>query len=178
MLKKYPWVVIAVRNGLISGAVGMAMLLGLYFMGRHPFLIPPYLDFRIILFGVMLFFTLKEFRDYSQGGILYFWQGMFMSMVFTAVFALVGFVVIWIFSVLRPEFLSSFIAQKMEELKLIPAEIVKRIGQEDFDRVAKALPATRGFDLAYLYFWQSFGISFFVSVIISVILRRQPKPKP
>jgi len=176
MFKKYPWVAIAVRNGLISGVVGMMMLLGLYFLGRHPFLIPPYMDFRIILFGVLLFFTIKEFRDYFQQGTLYFWQGMFMSLVFTSVFALVAFFIIWIFTVLRPEFISSYVSLKVEEIKLIPPEIVERIGKADYERVIKDLPATRGMDLAYLYFWQSFGISFFVSIIISVILRRQPKP--
>ena len=176
MFKKYPWVAIAVRNGLIAGVVGTIMLLGLYFMGRHPFLIPPYLDFRIILFGVVLFFTLKEFRDYYQEGILHFWQGMFMSLVFTAVFALIGFVVIWGFAEWRPEFVRSYISLTLDQIKLIPPEIVERIGKAEYDRTVKAIPGTRAFDLAYLYFWQSFGLSFFVSIIISVILRRQPKP--
>src|SRR5260221_6463678 len=117
MFKKYPWVAIAVRNGLLSGVVGMMMLLGLYFLGRHPFLIPPYMDFRIILFGVLLFFTLKEFRDYFQQGTLYFRQGMFMSLVFTSDFALVAFVIIWVFTILRPEFLSSYISLNMEAIK-------------------------------------------------------------
>src|SRR5882762_9941353 len=102
MFRKYPWVAVAVRNGLIAGVVGMMMFLGLYFLGRHPFLIPPYMDFRIFLFGVLLFFTLKEFRDYFQEGVLYFWQGMFMSLIFTAVFALIAFVLIWAFASWSP----------------------------------------------------------------------------
>lgn len=175
MFNKYPWVAIAVRNGLLAGVVGMMMLLGLYFLGRHPFLIPPYMDFRIILFGVLLFFTLKEFRDYFQKGTLYFWQGMFMSLIFTSIFALVALVIMWGFAALNPRFVSSYISLTLDQLKATPPEIIERIGKTQFERSVKALPAVRGIDLAMLYFWQSFIISFFVSIIISVILRRQPK---
>jgi len=175
MLKKYPWVTVAVRNGLIAGVVGMMMLLGLYFLGRHPFLIPPYMDFRIVLFAVLLFITLKEFRDYFQEGTLYFWQGMFMSLIFTSIFGLVAFMVIWAFAGWSPRFVGSYISLTLDQIKSIPPEIVERIGKADYERSVKALPATRGIDLALLYFWQSFAISFFISIIISVILRRQPK---
>ena len=176
MFRKYPWIAVAVRNGLIAGVVGMMMFLVLYFLGRHPFLIPPYIDFRIILFGVLLFFTLKEFRDYFQEGTLYFWQGMFMSLIFTSVFALIAFGVIWAFAALNPRFVGSYVSLTLDQIKSIPPEIVERIGKADYERSVKALPATQGYDLALLYFWQSFVIGFFVSVIISVILRRQPKP--
>ena len=176
MFRKYPWVAVAVRNGLIAGIVGMMMFLVLYFLGRHPFLIPAYMDFRIILFGVLLFFTLKEFRDYFQEGTLYFWQGMFMCLIFTAIFAFIAFIVIWAFAGLNPRFVDSYVSLTLEQIKSIPPEIVKRIGKADYERSIAALPATRSLDLALLYFWQSFVISFFVSIIISVILRRQPKP--
>jgi len=176
MFRKYPWIAVAARNGLIAGIVGMMMFLGLYFLGRHPFLIPPYMDFRIILFGVLLFFTLKEFRDYFQEGTLYFWQGMFMSLIFTSIFALIAAVVVWAFAGLNPRFVGSYVSLTLDQIKSIPPEIVERIGKSDYERSIKALPATRGLDLAVLYFWQSFVISFFVSTIISVILRRQHKP--
>ena len=175
MFRKYPWVAVSVRNGLIAGIVGMMMFLVLYLLGRHPFLIPPYMDFRIILFGVLLFFTLKELRDYFQEGTLYFWQGMFMSLIFTAVFALIAFVVIWAFASWSSRFVGSYVSLTLDQIKSIPPEIVERIGKTEYERSIKALPATRGIDLAALYFWQSFVISLFVSVIISVILRRQPK---
>ena len=176
MFKKYPWVEISVRGGVIAGVLGMVLFLTLYYLGRHPLLIPVFLDFRIVLFGVLIFFTLKEFRDYFQQGILFFWQGMMMSLLFTIVFAIIGFLVIWGFGVWKTGFVSSYISLTFDQVKTIPPEIVKRIGKEAYDSNLKALPLTRANDLALLYFWQSFVISFFVSIIISVILRRQPKP--
>src|SRR5882672_518049 len=127
MLNKYPLVAIALRNGLIAGVLGSVMLLGLYFMGRHPFLIPVFLDFRVILFGVLLYFTLKEYRDYFQQGSLYFSQGMIMSLLFTVVFAGVAFLLIWGFASWRPAFVSSYVSLTVDQIKSIPPEIVERI---------------------------------------------------
>lgn len=176
MLKKYPLVEVSVRNGLIAGLLGMVLFLGLYYLGRHPFLIPVYFDFRILLFGVFIFFTLKEFRDYFQQGILFFWQGMVMSLLFTVVFAVLCYLILWGFSAWKPDFVSSYITLTLEQARSMPPEIIARIGKVNYDRTVSALPATRGSDLALLYFSQSFIIGFFVSIIISVILRRQPKP--
>ncbi len=175
MFKQYPWLAIAVRNGVVAGVLGGAMLAGLFFMGRHPIVIPPYLDFRLLLFAVMLFITLREFRDYFQQGILFFWQGMFMSLVFTAVFALIASLIVYGLARLRPEFVGQYISLQLERFKAATPEDIRQIGPDQFEKVIKSLPSTTGLDLAYLYFWQSFGISFFVSIIISVILRRQPK---
>jgi hypothetical protein len=160
---------------VIGGFLGMAMFLGLYWMGQHPFIIPPFMDFRILLFGVFIFFTLRDFRDYFQGGILYFWQGMIMALVFTIVFSLVGMLSIWAYSVWNPEFVSRYVALKTAQAKMLTPEILARYGKENVDAIVRALPSTRGIDLALVYVWTSFGISFFLSIILSVILRRQPK---
>jgi hypothetical protein len=124
---------------------------------------------------VLLFFTLKEYRDYFQEGILYFWQGMMMCLLFTLAFAGVTFLLIWGYASWKPAFVATYISLASDQIRSIPPEIVDRIGKADYERNLEALPATRGLDLAFLYFGQSFVISFFVSVIISVILRRQPK---
>ena len=138
-------------------------------------LIPVYLDFRIFIFGVFIFFTLKELRDFHYAGILYFWQGLLSSLMFTFVFALLSSLCIALFVVLEPQFLESYIARSIEQLRSLPPDIIERIGKDVYDRNLELLPATNGLDLSFLYFMQSFMISFFISIILSVILRSQPK---
>ena len=67
---------ISVRYGAAAGILAFILLLVMYYLGPHPLLTSPFLDFRILLFGIFIFFTLKEFRDYYHDGILYFWQAM------------------------------------------------------------------------------------------------------
>jgi hypothetical protein len=155
--------------------IGFAIMIVLYYLGRHPFLIPVFMDYRILLFGIFIFFTLKELRDHHQQGILYFWQGLIASFLFTSAFALITSILIFIFAALVPSFVEDYIALNLEQLKNLPAEIVERIGKEVVERNLAILPSTNAFELAKLYLWQCFVIGLFISIILSVILRRQPK---
>ncbi len=166
---------LAVRNGLIAGLLGFFILMALYYMSRHPFLFPIYFDFRIILLSVFIVMTLKEFRDDYQEGILYFGQAMIGSFLFTLIFALLASLLIWAFCLMVPEFLTSYIQIATDQLKSIGPEVIEQLGKEVYDRNLSKLPATNGIDLAFDYFGKTFIISLFISIIISVILRQQPK---
>ena len=167
---------VPLRYGLLAGITGSILVIGLYYLGRHPFLIPVFMDFRIILFGFFILFALRELRDHYQNGILFFWQGIVGSFLFTLSYAVLSSLLLLIFMGVVPEFLSDYITLTILQLKALPQDIINRIGKDAYDRNLEMLPATDMYDLAFLYFSQSFMISLFISIILSVILRRQPKP--
>jgi len=177
MFEKIPaWVRVSTRYGFISSAIGSVLILVLYYIGRHPFLIPVMFDFRIILFSILLYFSLREFREYYQQGILYFSQGMMMCAIFTLVFASVTSFFIWLFATGEPEFVTQFVTLFQERSRAFPPpQIIEQVGKDSFERSLQALSNTRPIDMAKQFFWQCTMISLFLSVIISVILRRQPK---
>jgi hypothetical protein len=170
-----PLIKVSVRYGVLAAVFGCALLCGLYYLGRHPFLIPVYMDFRIILFFVFIFFALREIRDYHQNGILYLWQGIAASFLFTVCYALLSCVTIIVFIHAVPAFLSDYVRLSIQQLERLPPEVIENIGNDVYTRNLKLLPATGASDLALLYLYQSFMISLFISIILSVILRRQPK---
>jgi Protein of unknown function (DUF4199) len=170
-----PITAVPLRNGSIAGLLGFLLLIALYFMGKHPFLFMIFFDFRIMLFAVFMTLTLKEIRDSHQEGIIFFWQGMIANLVFTALFAVITSTLIWLLCILYDPFLSNYIVTALAQMKDLPAEVITRIGKNAHESNLTALAATNGYTLAKHYFWQSFVISFFISIIISVILRRQPK---
>jgi Protein of unknown function (DUF4199) len=177
MFEKIPaWVKVSTRYGLIGSAIGSLLIIVLYYIGRHPFLIPVMFDFRIILFSILLFFSLREFREYYQQGVLYFWQGILMCVIFTLVFAVMTSLCIWLFAIWNSEFVTEFVQLFQERSRAFPPQqIIEQIGKDAFERTLQALSATRPIDMAKQFFWQCVMISLFLSVIISVILRRQPK---
>jgi hypothetical protein len=176
MLKNAPPLVsVSLRNGTIAGLLGFFILLALYFMGKHPFLFMIFFDFRIFLFAIFMTLTLKEIRDNYQDGIIFFWQGMIANFLFTILFACITSVLILIWCGIFPAFLSDYLTTAVEQMKAMPAEAIGRIGKIEYQRNLEYISATNSYILAKHYFWQSFVISFFISIIISVILRRQPK---
>ncbi len=170
-----PLLRVPLRYGSIAGVISTGYVISLFYMGSSTFMINPFLDFRVPLFAVLLFFCLKEVRDYYQEGMLYFWQGTAGSLVFLTLSAAVAAIGIYLFGTWQPAFLADYITTFTRQIKDLPAETVERIGKEVVAANLKALPATTVGNLAGLYAWQSYVIGFFISVIISVILRRQPK---
>ena len=166
---------IGIRNGAIAAAVSISLLIAMYYMGRHPLMVSPFLDFRILLFGVFIFFSLREFRDVHQEGALYFWQGMIGSFVMVMVTATVASLLLLAFCAIESTFIPSYIKAATEYFKTFPREDIDRIGKEVYERNLSLLPSTNSKQMAGLYFAQSIMIGLFVSIILSVILRKQPK---
>lgn len=170
-----PLVKVPFRYGAIAGVLGLVLTITLYYTVAHPLLIPPYLDFRIFVLGVFIYFSARELRDYYFGGVLYFWQGMIASLILTLVFALIGALGLQIFMQFNDGFLTSYIRLVEERMREIPPEMIESIGKDVFERNLALLPSTNPSALAFTWFAQSLVISFFISIVLSVILRRQPK---
>lgn len=169
---------IAFRYGSISGGLVLAFILVMFYMDKHPFLVNPFLDPRIPVLGLMLFFGLKELRDYYQSGALYFGQGMVTSFLTTLFCAAICWCGILVFSSLEDRFVTTFIAQATEQTKSFSPEDIERIGKATFEQSLAELQKADKFFMAGRYFFQTFIISFFISLIVTVILRRTPVEEP
>lgn len=166
---------VSVRNGLIAGGLSAVLLIVMFYMGQHPVMIAPYFDYRIFLFGVFIFFAAKEIRDNTPDGALYFVQAMASSYLVIFVATIIGSLGLFLFSSLEPRFVSSYIDGMTQYLKSFPEEDIKRIGKEVYDSNLQALPTTNSVKLMITYFGQGIMIGLFVGIILSAILRKQPK---
>jgi len=175
MKKLSPLISIGIRYGVIAGILCSVLLIAMFYMGRHPLMVSPFMDFRILLFGVFIFFSLKEFRDYYQEGVLYFSQGMISSFIFILFAATVSSLLLWAFCFAESTFISAYVNAMTEYLKTFPPEDIERIGKDVFESNLNSLSSTNGKQIAGKYFIQSIMIGFFVSIILSVILRRESK---
>lgn len=170
-----PIIRVSVRYGLIMGIIGFILLIILYYTSHHPFLIPVFVDYRIILFAIIFTFALKELRDYHHEGVLHFWQGMISCLLMTIIFSLIASSFIYVFATYNPEFVQSYISLSMAQVKAFPEEEINRIGRDVYESGILALKQANAYFLAIRYLSQAFIISFFISIIISVVLRRQHK---
>jgi hypothetical protein len=167
---------VSLKFGAIAGVLGSVFLIILYYIGKHPLLFALYFDFRIILFAIFIFFTLKEYRDFHHQGVLYFWEGIIGCFVFVTTYALISSTAIYFFGKIEVNFVPSFVNLFTQQVKKDPTEIISQIGEKNFQLYLNQLSTIDSFQLAQNYFKQSFIISFFLSIILSVILRRHPKP--
>jgi len=136
--------------------------------------VPVFFDFRVVLLSVFIVFSLRELREYYFNGLIFFWQGMIASFLFTVVYAIIVSGLLLFFTYWQPDFVNSFINLSLEQVQTYTPEDIERIGKQNFELGIKSLKQADGAFMASRYFFQCFIISFFISTIISVILRRQP----
>ncbi|HMQ00940.1 MAG TPA: DUF4199 domain-containing protein [Cyclobacteriaceae bacterium] len=175
MQKLKPIARIPIKFGLMGGILAGLIMLVMYYMGRHPFLLSPLLDFRVVLFSLFIFFSGKEFRDYHQAGELYFWQGMATGIVCYLTIGIAGAIFLVLFGNLEPAFVTDYIEQATVQLIAGKEAMIDAVGTEAYETALARLPLTTITDLAGDYLIKSMVIGFFITVIISVVLRRQSK---
>jgi hypothetical protein len=170
---QHPLFKIPFRYGVIGGVIASIVIASLYYMGQHPFLVPWVVDFRLVFFTVFIFLSLKEARDYHLGGNLSFAQGMIASYVFIGTSGVIGAVFTWCFAKWNPDFLQSYILKMTEEMKSFQKEIEQSFDAQKYQQQLIELQSTSGFTLASDYFLKSLIIGLFLTIIISIILRKQ-----
>ena len=175
-MKRGPLLSVALRYGAVAGILAALLLIGTYYISGHPLMISPFLDFRLLLLGVFVFFTLKELRDIHQQGVLYFWQGMIGALVVVLSAGIISTGGMLIFGTLENRFVADYIVEMEKYLRTFNPEAIAQVGKEMYERNLTLLPSTNIGDLATTYFVQGLVIGFFVSIILSVILRKHPKP--
>src|SRR5690606_5535617 len=169
-----PLLNVCVRYGLIAGVLNIVLLIITFYVGRHPLMISPYLDFRIVLVGTFVFFALRAFRGTRNRGTLYFGQGMMGSYTVIFIAALVAALGLMLFAALEKEFVAYYVEAMTRYLQDFSPEDIESIGRDVYDRNVSLLPATNSRMLAISYFGQGILIGLFVTIILSVILRKQP----
>ncbi|HYG18306.1 MAG TPA: DUF4199 domain-containing protein [Ohtaekwangia sp.] len=174
-MKGAPLLSVALRYGAAAGILAALLLIGTYYIGGHPVMISPFLDFRLLLFGVFVFFTLKELRDYHQQGVLYFWQGMIGALLVVLSASIISTAGMLVFGMLEKQFVTDYIVEMEKYLRTFNAAAIAQVGKEMYERNLALLPSTNITDLATTYFVQGLVLGFFVSIILSVIVRKHPK---
>lgn len=170
-----PIYTISIKYGSIASILSIILFLILYYSGQNPLLIPAFLDFRILLFPIFLVFGIRDYKENNNNGFLHFWQGFSIGLLVVLIIAFIMSVFIVIFGVwIEPDFVQKYIQTSIEQINLAKEKISTAIGEEKLTKVLEILPSTTLFDLALDYFLKSLPYGLFLTIIISLILRKKP----
>ena len=169
-----PIYIVSIKYGGIASLLSIILFLILYYSGRNPLLIPAFLDFRILLFPIFLVFSIRDFKEYHNGGFLHFWQGFSIGLLVILIIAgMMSLFILILGSWIEPDFVSKFIQSSIDQIESAKEKITNAIGQEELTKVLEILPSTTLYDLALDYFLKSLPYGLFLTIIISLILRKK-----
>lgn len=174
-----PIVSIPLKYGLIGSLLAVVLLLVLFYTGTHPLLIPTFFDYRIVLFALFIFFGIKEFKDFYNNRFLQFWQGMVIGIGIYVVIGLVVGLFLVAFASVETNFYDEYIAGTISGLELNKEQLLNQgkvtITEEQYNDQLEKLKNTPVSYLGIDYFIKSGVLGFFLTIILSVVLRRSEK---
>jgi hypothetical protein len=152
---------------LLSLGFGVTVL-----MGKVPFTEVSYLVLDVIILGILIYFSITEFR-HTNGGELFFWQGMSLGFLTYAIGSLLffGVLISWMFA--DEQLLQNYITQALQVLEESKTMYVDRYGAEQYENQVKTLQETTIINLSMSAVFKKLLVGLFVKPIISLFLRRK-----
>ena len=167
---------VPLKYGAAASVLAIVLMIVMYYSGKHPMLIPAFYDYRIFLFGIIIFFSVKEYREYFNGGKLHFWEGLVNGIITYIIVALIAGAFIWVFSLIEPDFLQGYINGALQGLELDKEQLTGEgpitITEEEFQRQVSNLKNIRPSVLPLDYIIKSMVIGFPITLIMAVLLRK------
>ncbi len=166
---------VSLRYAVFCGVFLIVLFFVSGYFGTNPMIDLTHLVFDAIIFGVFIFFALKDFRVNIYNGYLHFWQGMTIGFFVYSVTALIFTVFLAAYLWLDPSVLPAYKSSAIDFLMSKKEIYTEQFGEEGFQVQLDGIDTVTAMDL-----WASSGVKkiiagFFVTPVISIILRKKPK---
>ncbi|XOV91485.1 MAG: DUF4199 domain-containing protein [Bacteroidota bacterium] len=145
------------------------------YFGSNPLIDLSQLFFDVMIIGVFIFFALKDYKMNFYDGYLHFWQGMTIGFFLYTIVALMFSLFLALFLWADPALLTAYKESAIAFLNGKRDVYVEQFGEEGFQVQLDGIESVTAMDL-----WLSSGVKkiiagFFVTPVISIILRKKPK---
>ena len=154
-------------------------LVGLFFLsgvfGINPLIDLTHLFFDILIFAVFIFFGLKDFKTNFGEGYLHFWQGMTIGFFIYSLTALVFTVVLVVYFLIDQSAIPEYKEAAISFLESRRAVYEEQFGIEGFKVQLEGVEKVTLTDLVVSSAVKKIIAGFFVTPVISIILRKKPK---
>lgn len=145
------------------------------YFGINPLMNLAHLIFDIVMFGLFIFFAVKEFKTDQENEILHFWQGMTIGFnVYISSTIIFGLYLVAYFQI-EPNVLSEYKEAALAFLMEKKDVYVEKMGQDTFQEQIESLEIVTNSDLLLSATLKKILAGFFITPVISIILRKQPR---
>ncbi|MDX5340318.1 MAG: DUF4199 domain-containing protein [Cyclobacteriaceae bacterium] len=162
----------AYQFGILGGLLSIISFYILSFLNPDPSNLNLVFGYLIIPFAVFL--AIKFFKEYQNNGYLSFAEGMTVGFVTYTLLGLVSCLGIWIILLAMPDFFEVIKESKLQVLKENRETIVSQLGENSYQTTLKSISGLSPWNVALNDgLWKIIPGMFF-SIIISIILRKNP----
>ena len=165
---------VGLKYGIVSGGLAVVLFFVVMLFDENPLIVNKWFDYFLI--AVFVYFSVREFRLYEQGGFLQFWQGISVGFVTYATSALLFAVAIgiYLFTLGQP-WVDDFVADRTAMVEENRENFVQELGEATYRQVRQEVAATTTLDILLDDFFRKLMAGLFVTLIVAMVLRRSPQ---
>lgn len=168
-----PYFQTSLKFGLMGGILIVILFVVMVFFEINPLVASKKLDFGFIILPIFIFFSVKEFRDFKNEGKLRFWQAIALGMLTLFILSALSAIIVWSFlSLFSDDFLKQYIIDRTYLLEEYKPMILESTSEEVYERTFQDLQNVTPAILAFDDYLKKIFTGIFITLIISVILRR------
>jgi hypothetical protein len=162
---------VPLKYGLAGGGFSILLFVILWMLDTNPLATNRIYDF--ILIPLFVFFSVKEYRDYRNGGVLHFWEGMVTGTLTFVCLALVSALFIWLFlEFAHTSLLQDYIDTRMGMIHDNKEVLADKLGEPAVAKTLAELPRTSPLKLGLDDFLKKVFIGMFFTAVIALVLRK------
>ncbi|TXE03625.1 DUF4199 domain-containing protein [Algoriphagus aquimarinus] len=162
----------AYKFGGIAGALSIIAFITLSFLYPDPTNLN--LVFGYVITPIAIFLAIKFFKEYSNNGYLSFAEGMSVGFVAYMLEAIISLGGIWLVLLINPDLFDQVKISKLDVLATNRESIVAQVGENSFDMTLESIKNMVPWDIALNDALWKIIPGLFFTIIISIILRKNP----
>lgn len=162
----------AYQFGALGGILSVIAFFILSFFYEDPTNLT--LLFGYVISPISIFLAIKFFKEYSNNGYLSFAEGMSVGFVAYVLIALVSAFGIWVILSISPELFEQIKLSKFDVLEKGKETIISQVGENSFEATVASIKEMSKLDVAVNDGLWKIIPGLFFSIIISIILRKNP----
>lgn len=162
----------AFQFGALAGVLSILAFFVLSFFYNDPTTLS--LLFGYVISPIALYLSIKFFKSDQNNGYLSFSEGMTVGFVTYSLIAIISAIGIWLFLLISPETFNLIYDAKFEALEKGKEMIISQVGEISYETTFESLKEMSKLDIALNDgIWKIIPGLFF-TIIISIILRKNP----
>jgi len=168
----YKYFSTAYKFGILGGLISVVSFFLLSFLRPDPSNLN--LVFGYVLTPIVVFLAIKFFKEYTNGKYLSFAEGMSVGFVSYVSMAIVSGLGIWVILLAMNGLFRDILTAKLQILSESKELILSQVGEASYEITLKSIESMTALDIAINdSIWKIISGMFF-TIIISIILRRNP----
>lgn len=163
---------VPVKYGAFASLLAITVLLGLYFMDESPFTSNDIPDFIII--GLFVYFAIREFRDYYNGGNLQFWEGMTVGFFcYVTLAVLTALFIGLLFPLIDADILQQYVQNRTNLLVNNKEQVISQLNEEAYNKALKEIKETSLLDLSLDDLIRKLLMGLFLTSVLALASKRK-----